>query len=260
MNTRLPFVTTITPPLTTEATLPSRISPDSLADTILSQPLKTSTSFFESLITPSLSSVFIITRSRTSPMLTASSGFVIGSDERSSKAITPVCFLPTTSTNTSVGVMLTTVPFTTLLFSSSLNDSSSISSKVASPSADALTAAVLALSAVSAVSTTSSVMAEVVSTSFSIISSDMVFSTSLIITAGVEAPAVTPTTLYLLRSMSLSSAEVSIRKVSALALHTSLSLQVFDECLPPMTMTASASFEREAASSCLSAVALHIVL
>ena len=84
---------------------------------------------------------------------------------------------------------MTTVPVTTLLFSSSLNDSSSISSKVASPSADALTAALAALSAVSAVYAA----VAATSTSFSIFSSDMVFSTSLIITEGVEAPAVTPT-------------------------------------------------------------------
>ena len=115
-------------------------------------------------------------------------------DERSSIATTPVCFLPGTSTNTSVGVILTTVPVTTLLFSFSLKDSFNNSSKDASPSADALTAGCAALSAVSAVSTTSSVTAEVVSTSFSLISSDMDLSTSLIINAGVEAPAVTPIT------------------------------------------------------------------
>ena len=130
-------------------------------------------------------------RSSSSPIDTTSSHLSNGSAERSSDAITPVCFLPGTSTKTSVGVMFTTIPFTTLLVSSSLNDSSSISAKVASPSADASTAAFSALSAISAVSTTSSV----VSTSFSLISSDMVLSTSLIITEGVEAPAVTPTTL-----------------------------------------------------------------
>ena len=86
--------------------------------------------------------------------------------------------------------MFTTIPFTTLLVSSSLNDSSSISAKVASPSADGSTAAFSALSAISAVSATG-----VASTSFSLISSDMDLSTSLIITEGVEAPAVTPITL-----------------------------------------------------------------
>ena len=108
--------------------------------------------------------------------------------------------------------MLTTVPVTTLLFSFSLKDSLSNSSKDASPSADALTAGSLtALSAGSAVSTTSSVAAEVVSTSFSLISSDMDLSTSLIITEGVEAPAVTPITLYGERSMLFSSSAVSIK-------------------------------------------------
>ena len=74
------------------------------------------------------------------------------SDERSSNATTPVCLRPGTSTNTSVGVILTTVPVTTLLLSLSLKDSFSNSSKDASPSADALTAGSVALSAVSAVS------------------------------------------------------------------------------------------------------------
>ena len=150
--------------------------------------------------------------------------------------------------------MFTTIPLTILLVSLLLKDCSSISAKV-SPSADTSTAAVSALSAVSAVSATDSVA----STSFSLISSDMVFSTSLIITEGVDAPAVTPTTLKPEKSLSASSAAVSIKKVGAFCEHTSFNLQVLEEWRPPITTIASHSLESAYASCCLSEVALHIV-
>ena len=256
----VPFVVTRTPPRIVWVTTPSRISSDSLAATMSFQPFDASKRRFESLRTPSWSSVFIMIRLISSPTATTSSHLLIGSAERSSNATTPVCFLPGTSTKTSVGVMLRTVPVTTLLVSFPLKDSLSNSSKDASPSADASTAGFTsAVSAVSAVSTTSSATAEVVSTSFSLISSDMVLSTSLIITEGVEAPAVTPTTLQSEKSMSFNSSAVSIRYDLQFAELTSLSLQVLDEWRPPIMTIASAEAEISAASLCLSDVALHIV-
>ena len=56
-----------------------------------------------------------------------------------------------------------------------------------------------------------------------------------------------------------SSLAVSIKKVGVFSEHTSLSLHVLDEWRPPITITASHSFDKEYASSCLSDVAQHIV-
>ena len=165
MKTGTPSVTAITPPLTTSTTIPSKISSVPAASSTRWKFFSASTFFFERIMVPSASLTLSTLRVMTSPTLTISAGFTLGSSESSSAETNPVCLLPTLTT---ISVSLTTItvastlsPFLTYLDSSSLKDCSSISSKLFS------------------------------STLFSL----MVCSTSLITPAGVDAPAVMPITL-----------------------------------------------------------------
>ena len=159
-------------------------------------------------------------------------------------------YLRPISTCTSVGLTATTTPLTLWLEFMLFNDSSSASSNVIS-SKD-FSATVSASVLVSAVTSSA-----IVSSFFKI--SVILFSTSLIITAGVEAPAVTPTKRTDLKSAGFNSSAVSIKTVFVLASQISSSFLVFELCLPPMTTIRSVFSANSSASFCLSVVASHIV-
>ncbi len=128
--------------------------------------------------------------------------------------------------------MLITTPFTLSLVFKFLRDSSNIASKDSSVTTDSL----------------------------DLISSLIVSSTSFIILAGVEAPAVTPMLRVDFTRLVSSSCAVSIKQVFLhLLLHISYSLPVFELWRSPITIIRSETEDNASASSCRSDVALHIV-
>ena len=179
-------------------TLPSRISLFSRASPISSQPFMASTRRLESMMVPSWSLVFIMSRSISSPIFTTSSGFTLGSLESSAAGMKPACLRPT-STYTSVGEMPTTTPCTFSSVLKFLRDSSSISSKFISL----------------------------------LFTSAMVTSTSFIMLAGVEAPAVMP--MREPAGKAGSSSALSTRYVSQCSPQISRSFAVLELSLPPTT-------------------------
>ena len=156
---------TTTPPLLISVTVPSRNSPLSTASSTMVQLLAASRRFLESITVPSTSLTRTTTASMVSPTLTASST-LMPSSVNSVVGMKPEYLVPI-STLTSVPVMATTMPVTLSPLYIVLMDSSSISSKDISFSS-AAAASIL-------------------------ISSLILLLTSLIIHAGVDAPAVTPT-------------------------------------------------------------------
>ena len=181
-----------------------------------------STRRLDSMMVPSWSLVFMINRSISSPIFTRSSGFALGSLDSSFAGMKPACFRPT-STYTSVGEIPTTTPCTFSSVLKFLRDSSSISSKFCSL----------------------------------LFTSAMVASTSFIMLAGVDAPAVMPT-LSPAENTGSSSA-LSMRYVSQYSAQISRSFAVFELSLPPTTTIRSQRWARFFASFCRFAVALHIV-
>ena len=215
--------------MTASATTPSRISSSSLAFIMLSQAAIASKRRLESIMVPSESFVFMMMRSISSPILSSDFGSAVGSLLYSSMGTKPAYFLPI-STCISLGAIPTTTPRT---FWSELIDLR-FSSKAASK-----------------------LISSGLVCSFKI--SDMVDSTSFIIPAGVEAPAVTPTERKREKSYFASSRAVSTRKVGQFFSHTALSLAVLELERPPTTIIASERSDSSNASFCLSLVALHIV-
>lgn len=230
-----PLETQMTPPLITSVTTPVRMAWFSSASTIISQPLSASTRFLESVITPSWSFVRIMSKSRTSPILTRSSVFAFGSFVSSSSFTTPACFLPT-STKTSLGVILSTTPCTLPSVLKLLRFSSSISAKLFSE------------------------LSTVVSPDCVFKTSVILSSTSFIILAGAEAPAVTPIECAFCISRTGRSLLVCASQVlGQRSLQISYNLRVLELFLSPITTIKSDCSDRAFASDCLSDVALHIV-
>ena len=160
IKTFTPLVSARTPPLMTSTTVPSRISPVSTAFITFSKPAIASSRFLESITVPSTSLTRTTRSSSSSPTLTRSSTLAFGSSVSSASGTYPACLVPM-STEISLGARPVTTAVTFSLLYIVLKDCSSISSKESS------------------------------SWSFRI--SLIVLCPSLIIPAGVEAPAVTPT-------------------------------------------------------------------
>ena len=94
---RMALYRTMTPPLTTSITLPSSTSLFSRAWEISSQPFMASTRRLESMMVPSWSLVFMMSRSISSPIFTKSSGLALGSLESSLAGMKPACLRPTST-------------------------------------------------------------------------------------------------------------------------------------------------------------------
>ena len=220
-NTRTPLTLTTTPPLFSSVTTPSRTDSLSTASSTAFHILAASRRFLESIAVPSTSLTLTTTASMVSPTLTASST-LMPSSVNSEVGMKPEYLAPR-STLISVPVIATTTPVTLSPLYIVLRVSSSISSKDFSFStADSST----------------------------LISSLILFLTSLIIHAGVDAPAVSPTVSAVF-SLSISRASaLSINSTHGqCSLHISARCTLFALCLPPMTTMASQSEASLAASS-----------
>ena len=209
------------PPLFSSVTTPSRMVPSSTALSTAAQLLAASRRFLESITVPSTSLTRTTTASISSPTLTASST-LIPSSVNSVVGMNPEYLVPI-STLISVPVIATTTPVTLSPLYIVLMDSSSISSKDISFSS-AAAASIL-------------------------ISSLILLLTSLIIHAGADAPAVTPTVrAFLSLSISTSSALLTNWTLSHSCRHISARWTLLALCLPPITTIASHSADSFAAS------------